>query len=442
MKSPLPYKINKNNFYVLTGNFLEYFDLYMYVHLAYVIQKHFFVEAHTPLLNTFTFANLYLFGPIGCIIFAYLGDTFGRKKVIVSTSLIMAFCSSAIGFLPTYNDVGALAGVMLIALRILQGISLSGEPVAAMLYLIESVPYRYAPLVVAVGSSTVCLGGAIALGIGYLAIQFWGEEAWRVPFYLGSFFCFFSLWMRWNLAESKEFLEYTSEHKAFFAQQKQESILNFYRSLEFKQRNFFCWIAMVCVYSVAFGISYIYLGKYLLSHAGLTEQELLAHNFKVSLCEMAVCLVEGLMVVYFSLNVKKYIFLRTLIFLCILPFIIRLFAFSPSVAAIFIVQVAFVTLSDHSVVAASLTKTFPVIGRYSLTGMGWAYAKFLNFFISGVVLNFISIAYPIVWIVALMLPFAFIFLVSIVFYTPYEQAIAFSPEADALEGAVQRREAA
>lgn len=410
---------NRNNFYVLVGTFLEFFDLYMYVHLAHIIHKYFFVGVHESLLNAFTFVNLYLCAPIGCIIFAYLGDIVGRKQVIVSTSFIMAFCSTAIGILPAHEAIGATAGVCLIILRVLQGISLSGEPIAASVYLIESTPYKATPLVIAIISATQCLGGAVALGVGYLAIDWGGDQAWRVPFYLGSFFCLFSIWLRWNLAESKEYLEYTSQHKILYKQEKEKTFVQFYRSLKFQQRNFFSWIGMSCVYSIAFGISYVYLGNYLVSHLGLSEHTLLLHNFNVTLCEMTAVLLEGFLVVNFNLNVKKFIMWRTGLFLAALPFIIMVFTDSPSVLIIFGVQVAIVVCSDSAIIAGSLIKVFPVLGRYSLVGIGWAAGKFLNFFLSGVVLNFVSVSYPIVWVVALMLPVSLMYLFSIFSYAPY-----------------------
>lgn len=261
---------NKNNFYVITGNFLEFFDLFMYIHLAHIIQKYYFVGANEDLLTAFTFANLYLIAPIGCIIFAYLGDTLGHKKVIVSTSILMAFCSSMIGVIPTSHNIGAYAGIILIFVRVLQGISLSGEPLAAGLYLIESTPLRYAPLFVSLLRATECLGGAIALGISYTAIYFWGEPAWRVPFYLGILFCFFSLWLRWNLAESKEYLQYTSEHQKRFKAQQKKGLWEFYSTLNFRHRNFICGIGLGgYTYGTAFSISYVYLGNFLMRQFGL-----------------------------------------------------------------------------------------------------------------------------------------------------------------------------
>lgn len=415
------FKENRNNFYVLTGNFLEFFDLYMYIHLAHIIHKYYFVGMNQGFLNAFTFANFYLLAPIGCIVFAYLGDTIGRKKIIVSTSIVMAFCSSVIGLLPTYNDIGSLAGILLVILRVLQGISLSGEPTAANLYLVESTPYRYTPLFISMAAATECLGGAVALGVGYIAIDLWGEQAWRVPFYLGVFFCFFSLWLRWHLSESKDYLEYTSENKETLARQKKLTVLEFYQSLEFRHRNFFCWIGVFCAYGTAFSISYVYLGSYLINHLGLSEHDLLLHNFKVALCEMGMALFWGTLVVTLNLNVKKFLIFRTLNFLCVLPFVINILGASPSVTTIFVIQVLLVTFSEQSVIFASLLKVFPVIGRFSLMGIGWACAQFLIFGISGGVLNFMSSFYGISWMVAVMFVMSVIFLMAVVFYVPYDK---------------------
>lgn len=422
-------KTHRNNFYVLTGDFLEFFDLYMYVHLAHIIHKHYFVGVNASLLNIFTFANLYFLAPIGCIIFAYLGDTVGRKKIIVSTSIVMAFCSTAIGLLPTYQDIGALAGVLLIALRILQGISLSGEPTAALLYLIESTPYRYAPLMVALDSATTCLGGMTALGVGYIAIDLWGEQAWRVPFYLGVFFCFFSIWLRWNLSESKEYLEYTSYNQELLVQKKKMTILEFYQSLHFRNRNFFCLMGMSCCYGTAFSISYIYLGNYLTSWLGVTEHGLLAHNFYVTLCEMLICLCEGFVVVKFNLPIRRYILFKTTLFLfCVLPAMVYVLNTAPSIAAVFLTQVALVSFSDTTVICTSVIKTFQIIGRFSLMGIASSCSKFLIFFNTGIVVNFVSASYSVVWTVAIMFIMSALFFAAVFFYTPFHKLPAFALE--------------
>lgn len=416
---------NKNNFYVLTGNFLEFFDLYMYVHLAHIIHKHYFLGTSDAFLNVFTFANLYLVAPIGCIIFAYLGDTLGRRKVIISTSILMAFCSSLVGILPTQENIGALAGFILIILRLLQGISLSGEPLASGLYVIESTPLRVAPFLVTLTAVTECLGGAVALGVAYIALDLWGEQGWRVPFYVGVVFCFYSLWLRWSLAESKEYLKYTSENKKLQARYQKQGILEFYRTLDFRHRNFFCWIGLGCAYGTAFCVSYVYLGNFLMQSFGLTIHELLFHNLKVTLCEMLIALFWGTLVVSLDLNVKKFMLFRTVIFLCCLPPILNILKDSPSIGVVFIVQVMLVSFSDRCAIAASLAKGFPVMGRYSFMAIGWAGSKLIQFLIIGVLLNLISsYGYNIAWMILVMIFMTIVFLASVFFYTPYEEGTA------------------
>lgn len=422
------FKKNNNSIYVLTGNFFEYFDLYMYVHLAHIINQYYFIETDTPLLNAFMFANRNLFPPLGCIIFAYLGDTIGRRKVIVSTSILMAFCSSTIGFLPTHEDIGAFAGVFLIFLRVLQGISLSGEPLAARVYLVESTPDRYGSLAMTLMSCVQFLGGTIALGLGYLAISIWGERVgWRVPFYCGSFFCFFSLWLRWHLAESKEFLDYTAHHKKKFAQKKKLGIVQFYASLQLKHPNVFCILGIACAGGFAFGCCYVYFGRYLTSQLGLTDHELLLHNFRVSLLEVSITLFSGILVVVFNLNIKKFVIIRTLILSCLVPFCIFILNNSPSLSAVFLTQIIIAVLFDRSLIYASLIKTFGVIGRFSLLGFALSVGKIIDFFLSGIVFNYVLHAYGMISLLTITFPMAFIFLISTIFHIPYAGVAAMLP---------------
>ena len=189
---------------ILIGNTLEFFDLYLYIHFATVIAQKFFPAGFEKslFLQAFSFSQIYLIAPIACLIFAYLGDKHGRKPIILHTALWMAITSVLIIFLPTYETWGENSVILLLILRIIQGIALAGEPTAANLYLMESTYmdrnspwYNQAPWYVTVMGVTEQVGGVIALLLCYTSLTYLKDytHGWRVPFACCGIFILFVL---------------------------------------------------------------------------------------------------------------------------------------------------------------------------------------------------------------------------------------------------------
>ena len=127
------------------GTFLEYFDFYLYLHFATVLNKLFFAatdEFSTYLLTSFAYCSSYVFRPIGALIFGYIGDTYGRKYVIRITLFMMGLSCFGIFMLPTYDDIGVWASVMITLFRAMQGVSTMGEVVGGEIYLSEYLKGR------------------------------------------------------------------------------------------------------------------------------------------------------------------------------------------------------------------------------------------------------------------------------------------------------------
>src|SRR3990172_8999644 len=125
------------------GNVLEWYEYTLYAYFATVISALFFPQNNhfISMIMTFaTFAVGLAARPIGGIIFGYIGDRYSRKKMLTFTMLLMSIPTMCIGFLPTYSQIGILAPLLLISLRIIQGVALGGEFGASCVYLYESVP--------------------------------------------------------------------------------------------------------------------------------------------------------------------------------------------------------------------------------------------------------------------------------------------------------------
>ncbi len=203
----------------VVGNVLEWYDFAVFGFFAPVIGDQFFPsdDPLNSLLSAFSvFAAAYLVRPIGGILFGRIGDRLGRKKALQFSVMMMAVPTFLIGFLPTYSSVGALAPILLILLRIAQGLSVGGEMIGSMAFVAETAPaerrgyfssWTFASCYggMMLGSlSAVMLDGAL----GSEAVADWG---WRLPFLAGIVIGLAGLWMRSELNETPVFEKMKAE---------------------------------------------------------------------------------------------------------------------------------------------------------------------------------------------------------------------------------------
>ncbi|XVN41542.1 MAG: MFS transporter [Rickettsia endosymbiont of Argas persicus] len=165
------------------GTFLEYFDLMLYVHMAVLLNELFFPKAdiHTQAIYAaLAFCSTYVVRPFGALIFGWIGDNIGRKAIVIITTFMMACSCIIMATLPTYNQIGITATLLMVMCRIIQSLSSSGEIVGVQLYLTELTkpPLRY--FVVALILSTADLGGMGALLVAsFTTMQ---DVNWRIAF--------------------------------------------------------------------------------------------------------------------------------------------------------------------------------------------------------------------------------------------------------------------
>src|SRR5690349_19679432 len=192
------------------GTMIEWYDFYIFGSLATVIASKFY-HTGTPLGDLIawlaTFAIGFLVRPFGAIFFGRIGDLIGRKYTFLITMTLMGLCTFAVGLLPTYETLGAAAGIILIGLRILQGLALGGEYGGAATYVAEHAPDRKRGLLTSWIQTTATLGLFISLGVILITRKSLGEEAfgawgWRVPFLISILLVGISLWIRFSLRES------------------------------------------------------------------------------------------------------------------------------------------------------------------------------------------------------------------------------------------------
>ncbi|MFG2583061.1 MFS transporter [Streptomyces malaysiensis] len=197
------------------GTAFEWYDFFLYASLVPVIGGKFFggySEAAQTVFALLTFSVGFIVRPIGALIFARLGDLLGRKAVFLLTLVIMGSSTVAIGLLPTSQQIGAMAPVLLLVCRIAQGLAVSGEFGAAVTYVSEYAPKDQRSYCVGWLTGTTALSFSLSLGVQLIVQSVVGADAfsawgWRIPFVISVLPLGLSVWIRLKLRESPLFLK-------------------------------------------------------------------------------------------------------------------------------------------------------------------------------------------------------------------------------------------
>jgi MFS family permease len=204
------------------GTLIEWYDFYIFGSLATIISSRFFPpgdEVVNLLLTLATFATGFIVRPFGALVFGRIGDIVGRKYTFLVTLLIMGISTTLIGFLPDYATIGLFAPILLLLLRLLQGLALGGEYGGAATYVAEHAPDGKRGFYTSFIQTTATLGLFVSLGVILGCRNFFGEEkfadfGWRVPFILSIVLVIISVFIRRKLHESPVFQEMKASGKA------------------------------------------------------------------------------------------------------------------------------------------------------------------------------------------------------------------------------------
>ncbi|WP_134679019.1 MFS transporter [Paracoccus ravus] len=206
----------------LIGSSIEWFDYFLYgTAAALVFNKLFFVSEDPTmalLLSYLSFSLTFFIRPIGGVIFAHIGDRIGRKKTLVITLSLMGTATVGIGLLPSYESIGIWAPILLVGLRIIQGLGIGGEWGGALLLAYEyapenrkgffgSVPQMGAPIGMLLATLSIT---SILVLLPEESFLSWG---WRLPFLLSACLVFLGLWIRNGIDETPDFKEAKSSGK-------------------------------------------------------------------------------------------------------------------------------------------------------------------------------------------------------------------------------------
>lgn len=264
----------------LVGNILEWYDFSVYGYFAVSIGRHFFPSQHptTSLIAAFgVFAAGFLMRPLGAVLFGHVGDNWSREKALSLSVLAMAVPTFLIGVLPDYQQIGLAASVLLVLLRLAQGISVGGEYTTSIVFVVEkSTPERRGFMATWCLFGT-CAGTLLGSAIGTLltslipvpAMRSWG---WRLPFIFGLAIGLVGLYFRWELQRGGQALAAQSVSAS------EESPGSFIEALKTQRLAILKMTGLKAISAVGFYTLFVYMSVYFTRIVQIPKAEALAIN--------------------------------------------------------------------------------------------------------------------------------------------------------------------
>lgn len=262
----------------MIGNLFEWFDFALFGYFAPIIGKLFFPsdDPITELISAFgVFAAGFLVRPIGGVIFGHIGDRLGRKKALVLTITLMAVPTAIIGCLPTYMQIGIAAPILLVLMRMLQGLSMGGNYGGSITFTTEHTNPKHRGLIGSFAITScligILLGSATAAVLSFVLpetdLYSWG---WRIPFIIGIVICLVGYYMRRNIPESPEYVVAQESGKI-----QQHPVLEVFRE---HGRTLVNIVLIVMLHDLSFYILFVYMASYLSEVVGLSKNAALTIN--------------------------------------------------------------------------------------------------------------------------------------------------------------------
>ncbi len=262
----------------MLGNGLEWYDYALYGHMSLVFSKLFFPseDASFSLILTFlTFAVGFISRPLGAVIFGRIGDKYGRKRALTASMILMAIPTGCIGLLPTYAAIGVAAPILLLLIRVLQGLSLGGAFSGSMSYVVEHADPKHRAITGSVTMLSLVAGFLMGSLVSTLVATALPEEdfmswGWRLPFFVGVLIGVVGYWLRNHGDESPVYKE-AKESGALSESPVKEAFTRFPMKM-FQGFAFYLFVT-IPFYTLA-----IYMIAYSKAHLGLPQEDALQVN--------------------------------------------------------------------------------------------------------------------------------------------------------------------
>ncbi|GAA3220123.1 MFS transporter [Actinocorallia longicatena] len=350
---------------------VEWYDFTLYLYLAPVLARVFFGgEKNATLATLAVFAVSYVMRPVGAAVFGHYGDRIGRRRVLLVSMTIMALAMLVTALLPTYAEVGALAGVLMFLVRCVMGFSVGGEYSGVLVFLVESVRPRRRGFVASLASAASEVGALLAAGISALVV-WWLPQAsvdswgWRIPFFFGAALAFGTLVMRSSMEETPVFAE---------ARAKGELPKNPLKDVVGKQRKALLrTFAISALGSVTYYVGVTYVPTYLTSVGGFSDSAALTVSTIAAVVVIAVTPLVGLLSDRIG---RRPTLIGLTVFFVLVP--LSMFAFMAAGTTFHAVTGALVLGAGagafSAAAAATVPEQFATAGRLSGLALGYTLA--------------------------------------------------------------------
>lgn len=369
--------------YLFCANFIEFADLYLFVHCAPIIGKLFVPPEYTSWMSNAGIWIAYGIPPLAAILFAYIGDDRGRRITMILSTGLMLFLTICLAALPSYEHIGIWATIAFCIIRVLQSFSIAGEGACAWIYTYEVTrPFSRTALTVPLISLGEMLSGVFSLvafiGISYALPNYSEEAIIRMMFACLAAFFALILFNRKRLQESKSFLE-----ARYSWGSSRLSVRKLYKGLAHLKRNRACLIAIMASYPLGFTISYVFVGDLLRQHLGFSDHDVMVHNSFVVLSELIFVAVVASLIYWLEKNKIANRKVPSAL-LPVISFGFSLFAYNQFSQGIFeewmmgICQVGIIAPLNAAFIIGNFYKSFPVIGRFSAAAQAWAAARLIG----------------------------------------------------------------
>ncbi|QIE26719.1 Proline/betaine transporter (plasmid) [Caballeronia sp. SBC1] len=258
----------------MIGNVLEYYDFVVYAFLAATLARNFFHSGGLGgLLASFAaFGVGFLARPVGGALIGRIADVQGRRVALLITIFGMALGTVGIGLLPTYDSIGMAAPVMLVVLRLIQGLAAGGEWGSATSFIVESAPYAKRGLYGSFGQASIAASSLVSsvvvaiVSASFTATQM-EEWAWRLPFLIGGILLPIGIYMRRNIAETPAFVQAQAEPAKTTLLPKGAAFAMMSKAFGF-----------TIIWTVSYYVMLSYMPTFLSKYAGLTPTQALMSN--------------------------------------------------------------------------------------------------------------------------------------------------------------------
>ena len=350
------------------GNIIEWYDFGLFTIFSALFSKLFFPNDNPQLalIATFSIFSIgFFFRPLGALIFGYLGDKKGRAQTLRLSILMITLPTLLIGILPTYQQGGILAPLLLMLIRIWQGISIGGEYGGNLVYLAETSPTRYRATFTSLASMGSNLGILLATLVGittslFISPRILNDWGWRIPYLLSGILCLFIYRYRLNLQETQVF-NYLKQH----AQIPQNPL-----KILFKENlpALFRTLGLVCMGSTFYYFNFIYLPYFLTENHHLSIQSV---SLLISMCMGLMILIIPLVGFLCDIIGRKKLFLFNVILIMLIT--IPGFYYLKQSNLILIILFLFTLASsfEQGTTGVVIVENFPLPARY--TGLALAY---------------------------------------------------------------------